>query len=996
MKLPSFSRRAAFQWLVLALLPFSPALAQMDRLATDAGIWKPVNSRLEAVEEAGEPVLRWHLEAGQNAEISLLPDSPAYQHLRDRDRLELEFRIASGQVDSLDLYAKGHVGGPRRYKVHQWTLGILTTPPKVWHARELDLWRPNWFPWDQQDGGPAHFTLRALPVAPGTVVELRRVRLTRSQIIVKPYFEAPITWPIREDQPDGSVVYKLSIPVLNASGVPTEIRAALTSAHEHFKVTLEPEGLPAKNGETVTFTATATLPAKSAAPLLHAETIRIAFSTGDDPQNSVATFAMPVVRPLPANLRRSFLLSEAERTQIREKLAAGDEATRKMLDYDKLIAEADAFLKIRLDQIPGSYAHPTNKWPTTGKPPKRFEIGDRMPVVVHPETGELIAGTGVSNQTWKEYLGYSGRITEKIGLAYLATGDEKYAAKAVELMEAYAAQYLGLKWNSMFEPPWSNGPALLSSSRVAGNSTYGTNRLFNMHMRMLALMGDSPSLTPEARERIYTGFVLPYATELTKFPGGISNMTDISNHNLLVLGLVFDDANLVHWALNTDAGLLSRLKDIDADGFSSEGRPLNYHYAAMAEYLPAIAFLRNSGLETGDFKERLLAAIRMPYQRATLWGVVPSTGDCARGQRVANHGLADHLLALYPEETWLLDIGRDSTISARLLRAKTGRPADPQGYLKLLETTPRLFREAGLAILRTGDTPETQIMATLDYGRNPMHGHLDRNQITLSAFGRVFTHGVGSLYNAGGGGGIVKSDDPKLKSFVGPGSLSQNVIVVDSHDQRPAIGELLAWKPEQQGVSALVRGIAPGVNHTRSLVLQDGLVVVFDRIESEQTHTFDFVYHNFGTMKPGSGWKEAPVATPLAGTANYQNLIDLQRLSGTGPVHLEWDLTQEAPRPKKGETADTTPVGLALWQLPVSGAEHYTAVTGMNNPNTVKVPDTTPTLITRVPGVKTLTFVTVLEPYREKPTVTGIEGDAGRVTIRRGAKTVVVTPPAAK
>ena len=995
MKLPSFSRRAALGLFALALLPLSPAFAQMDQLAVKADIWKPVNSQLEAAQEEGEPVLRWHLEAGQSGEISLTPDSPAYQHLLERDRLELEFRIVSGQIDSLELIAKGHVGGPRRYKVHQWSLGILTTPPKVWQARELDLWRPNWFPWDDQDGGPAHFTLRALPIAPDTVIELRRARLTRSQVTVKPFFEAPITWPMREDQPDGSTVYKLSIPVLNTSGAHTEIRAALLSKHQFFNVKVEPESLPAKNGEVVTFTATATLPPKSPAPLLQAETIRVAFSNAADPENSVATFAMPVVRPLPANLHRSFLFSEAERAQIRSKLASGDAATRKMLDLDKLIPEADAFLKIRLDQIPGGYTHPRNQWPTTGKPPKKYEIGDRMPVVIHPETGQVIAGTGASDDTWKEYLGFTGKITEKIGLAYIATGEEKYAAKGVELLDAYAAQYLRLKWNSMFEPPWSNGPAILSSSRVAGNSTYGSNRLFNIPMRMLALIGDSPSLTPEARQRIYTGFVLPYATELAKFAGGISNMTDISNHNLLVLGIVFDDANLVHWALNTDAGLLSRLKDIDADGFSSEGRPINYHFAAMTEYLPSLAFLRNSGLDPGDFKARLLAAIKMPYERATLWGVVPNTGDCGRGVRVSNNSLADQILALFPEETWLLDIGRDSTISAKLLRAKTGKPADPQGYRKLLETTPHLFKEAGMAILRTGDQPEDQIMATLDYGRNPMHGHLDRNQITLSAFNRIFSHGIGSTYNAGSGG-ITKSTDPKLLSFMSQGSLGQNVVLVDSLNQRPSIGELLAWKPEQQAVSAIVQGIAPGVNHTRTLVLQDGLVILFDQLDSAQPHTYDFTYHNFGVLSLGSGWKATPVTTPLAETANYQNLIDLQKLTGTGPVHLEWDLTGEAPKPKKGETADTTPVGLALWQLPMAGAEVYTASTAMNNPNTGKVPDTVPSIITRVPGVKTARFVTVLEPYRQKPTVTGIEAINGRVTIRRGAKTVVVTPPAAK
>ncbi len=972
-----------------------PPLEQLERYGI-ADLWNSVDGRTERVEADGEAVLRWHLEPGQKAELAMKPEHAVFSRLRYYDRLELEFRIVSGQVDSLDLQAQGHVSGPRQYKVHQWSLAILTTRPEVWHARQLDLARPNWFPWDNPDGGSSHFTFGALAVEPGTVVELRRLRLARSAIVVKPFFESPITWPIRSQAADDSVTYTLQIPVLNTSGKPTTIAGNLVSGHERFEVTIEPSEQRVNNGAKAEFTVKARISKGDidATHELFTETLRVAFAAQSEPQN-VVTFEMSLVRPLSPGLKRQFVISETDLTFLRERLRENDPAL-KDLKVESIVAEADKFLNIDLDQIPRGYGHPSNRWPTVpeSKPPRPFEIGSVMPAVVNPITGAREIGTPLSDETWKEYLGYSGKITEKLGLAYAFTGDEKYAAKAVELMERYASQYEHLKWNSLFEPSWSNGPAILSSSRIAGNSTYGSNRLFRWHMRMLGLIGNSPSLTPEARNRIYEGFVLPYATELAKFPGGISNMTDISNHNLLVLGLVFDDAHLVHWALNTDAGLASRVRDIDGDGFSSEGRPLNYHRAAMEEYLPSLAYVWNSGLGLDNVKKQLLAAIRMPYERATLWGVVPNTGDCGRGVRVGNTALADQLISLFPEETWLLDIGLDTTIASKLRRLKAGRPLQKEGYKQFLETTPRLYREAGLAILRSGDTQETQIMATLDYGRNPMHGHLDRNQITLSAFGKVFTHGPGSSYNVGSGG-ITRNNDPRLNSFCGPGSLGQNIVLVDGKNQRPAIGKLLAWSANSatQYATAQVSGVAPGVSHTRTLILRHGLVIAIDQLESAGEHQYDFVYHNFGVLSPESGWQENPVEKVLGEEANYSKIVDPKRLVGVGPVHLEWDLSAEIP-PAKTHPADRivqngvpelpAKTGLALWQLPLPDGEVYTGITGMNNPNTGKTPDAAPSLIARARG-KAVYFVTVLEPFKDSPKITGIDGDFKKLTIHLGA-----------
>ena len=993
--------------LLFSGIPGAQAAVPVEKLASYPveEMWAAVNSRVETVEESGDPVLRWTVMEGENAELKMNPEHPLFSRLRYFDRLEFEFRVVSGKLDSMDFSALGHVSGTRQNKVHQWGLAILTTTNGVWHQRQIDLARPNWFPWADPDGLPLSFKFGALAIDPGTVVEIRNLRLMPAPVSVKPFFENPVTWPLRTDEPDGSVIYTIEIPVYNAVGKPAEIRADLLSKHEKFEVTLDPPSVQAKNAEKATFTVKARLAKDKIAktPELYTETIRIAFHTADEPE-AVSTFEMPVTRPLTSGTGRQLVLPEKDVKFLRETYAAKDEKALKELQLDKIVAEADKLLLIGLDQIPRGRAQVTNNWPTVpdSKPPRRYQIGAVMPEILDAETGFREVGTPLANQVWKEYLGQSGRATENLGLAYAITGDEKYAIKAVELMELYAKQYGALDWGVAFEGPWSNGPVILSSSRTAGASTYGSNWFFRLHMKMLGLINDSPSFTPEARARIYNGFVLPYATELMKFRGGISNMTDITNTNLLTMGLVFNDSNLVQFALNSDPGLISRLADIDEDGFSSEGRPPNYHTAAMDEYLPAMAILHNSGLDVKFPKERLLAAVKMLYERATLWGMIPSTGDCGRGGGlVANSIQAEQLLPVFPDQPWLLDIARNGTLISKGQRLSQGKLYNKDGFLQLLSSKPRLFKTAGLAILRSGETPETQIMATLDYGRNPMHAHLDRNQITLSAFGKMFSHGPGTVYNVGSGG-MARSTDPKLNSFCGAGSLGQNVILVDQLNQLRAIGKLVAWsdKPDNQFVTARVNGIAPGVDHTRTLALRDGLVIVIDHVESADEHTYDFVYHNLGTLSLGPGWQSAPVSAPLGTTANYENLIDPARLTGSGPVNLLWDLTAQikpapTPAPAKKTPAPTptpepVPVHLALWQLPAEGGEFFTATTGMNNMNTLEVPAPAPSLISRRKA-RAASFVTVLEPFKETATVTGLTGTAEKFTIERGGKSLVIS-----
>lgn len=931
--------------------------------------------------------MRWSLKAGESAEMSLRPDGAAFQRLRYFDRLQFEYRV-NGEIDSLGFRALGHVSGARQYKEHQWNVAIRTSATGVWHACELDLTRPNWFPWDTPDGlgSEGFFSFTATAIAPGTSIDFRKVRLVRSAVLVKPFYEMPVTWPAKTERPDGGATYRMAVEVLNCSGRPTAIEARVRSDHRRFRLTIPTNRIEVKSGKVATFVVEASMAAsdRKATPELYSEPLRIGFCSSDAPE-AETVFDMPLVRPLSPGIRRQVVVSESDLTFIRAKMAGGDTNVARAIDFVKTLARADEFLTKELRQMPGGHA-----WPGSRADPE-WKVTGIMPEIENRNTGERQMGSGLAGLVWKQYLDNVGNTCDSLGLAYLYTGEEKYAQKAVELFRLYARSYSELRWGYFFELPWLAGHSVLGSSRIASGASYGSNIMLKGHCRLLSMIADYLDAHPGDRDAIYGGFIVPYAAELCKMSssGGIQNQTDISNHNLCLLGIVFDDAHMLYQGLMTDAGLRARIMDIDEQGFSSEARPLNYHFSGMVEYLPSVLYIINSGLALKLQTNRLLEAMRMPYRRVTLTGQGPASGDCGRGNKVGPQPLAAQLFGIFPHEDWLLDAAGASSAQAKLCAIRAGRTPSAEAYRRLISADPTLFREAGFAILRSGAMAEEQVMATLDYGRAYYHVGLNRNQITLSAFGAVFTQDPGSIYNVGKGG-YTANPTPGLGNFFFNHTMCFNVIAVDTANQQRAIGRLLAWSPGpgRQVAVSRVDGAYPGVSHTRGISLEDGILVMLDRMESADEHTYDFIYRNFGDMRRGEGWTAEPAGEPLARVLSYESIGGLQRLKGAGPIRLAWDMTGQFPT---NSPVARGGVGLALWQIPVTGGVVFTGTMGMNNPNTAIIPDAAPALIHRVRG-RSLSFVTVLEPWKGAPRVSGIaaHGAAGVRVERVGGAALTV------
>jgi hypothetical protein len=952
--------------------------------------------------EGGDGVLHWHINNGQTSRLELKPGSPFFERWRDYGLLCFDFNVASGEISALDVNDKGQVNGPREHLTHNWSAAVITTPKKVWHSRVFELARPNWLPWNQSDENLETTTgkflrFEALGIAPDTIVELRNLRLVPTPILLKPDFELPVTWPVRSTLPNGDTRYTLRFEVVNAGGHEGEIGARIVSQNEKFKVALAVDKVKAAPGGVARFVATADISAAdiAATPELYAEDLKLEFFLVSAP-GTAWPWQGKLVRPLTPGYEKQVAVAADDVAFLKAKVAANDEAALQMLGWKKLQAVADKLESTKLLEIPRGNTQPANdRLRVPGNPQLYLEPGAFMSEAVNEKAGFHEAFTPLAGQVWKEYLGYGG-ATEKLGQAYLLSGDEKYARKAVELFSLYGRQYSSLQWGGGFNAKFIKGPTTLADSRVAIGSTYGSNWYFKWHCKLLAMTANSPAWTPEIKQKIYDGWALPYALEIAKFEPGVSNMTDITNHNLLLLGLFFDDATMVHQALLSDAGLVTRLNDISDDGFSAEGRPINYQYAGMDEYIPALTYLQRSGLKVSWPRDRLLRAFQMPYRRANLLGQVPVSGDSGYQQQVGPNPLADALLELFPNDASLAAAGKGSTLAAQRYRLEHGVP-DKDSWKALLETTPRLFPDAGLAVLRSGSTPETQIMATLDYGRNIFHAALDRNQITLLAFGRTFTQGTGSIYNAPTSG-LARDGDAKLNSFIGHGSLGHNLVLVDGLDQQPAIGKLLAWSgdPKNQFAVARVDGIAPGVSHTRGLVLSNGVLVLLDRIESKEEHTYDWAFHNFGALTIAPPYAPSTPTAKFEGAANYENISDLQQLQGAGVLAAQWDLSNQIldkslwPKDKDKDKQPIAPPAaiqsLNFWQLPPRGeklqTELFTGTTGMNNPNTKRIPDRAPSVFHRVRG-KSFDLATVLEPRADgQSKIKSVTADGkGRVLI---------------
>lgn len=140
----------------------------------------------------------------------------------------------------------------------------------------------------------------------------------------------------------------------------------------------------------------------------------------------------------------------------------------------------------------------------------------------------------------------------------------------------------------------------------------------------------------------------------------------------------------------------------------------------------------------------------------------------------------------------------------------------------------RVFPGIGLSTLRTGD----DMMATLRWGRCSKDGDHDSLSFTLYANGAMLAPDYGH-----------RPAHSKLAEWSGS-CIAHNTVVVDgatrqeSREVEPVFSQQGSYLRHTQ---ATVHGVVADVDHTRTVILLDGLCVLTDKLAGRSSHNYDWL-----------------------------------------------------------------------------------------------------------------------------------------------------------
>ncbi len=934
----------------------TPAVVDLSQYPADS-VWCASNSRVTATKDKdGNTVWRWKIGQGQEAFLWLNEKLPVHADLQQYQRFDYEINFAKGRIDLVWPRTIGVLPAPYDNLYCEWNLFYSTYPRKTWIPYQQVFNDPSWnssamggVPKDVQMDRKHLLEFVCLPKGPGCVVELRNCRLIRDRILVqKPYLTKPLGWPER-DKSASPLTYRTPYFVKNVSDKPAKVSGVPASKLKYFDVRVEPAEATLQPDEVKKFTVVATRNSTPATtrPMVEETAVVNFVPDGDE---SVAYRTKTFCTELTQKPTRMVIYSPDELAKLKRE---GEQAVS---------SDAQFWMKVKLsgtEEIPMVVGH---RVVYPGMPIRCPKCGKGHMHMTHDwltvqcdQCGYKEHHTPIADATWvaswSAIHGY-GPSPASLGTAYLATGDEKYAKKAIELLTLLARHYQEIPWhNSGYpkdawahaEPPgpdaWTNG----ASARWGNTPTYGTDFMVQHLAELSNMIVNAKSWTPDERKLVHEGLWVPAATEMMKITPGISNMNDIINRDLILAALSTNDANMLYRGTLYPTGISARMSDISLDGFSDEGSALNYHLAAMREWLPSIKLLLSTGLDWGDLTQRAVAAVKMPLLRATLNGTAYETGNSGTSwaQIPLNHPMFELADKIFPESLW-----------------PRKRAYDPD---------PILFRNAGWAILRTGKTADQQVQVDLDFGRSHGHGDLDRMNLGLFALGEPLSADPGSTYNFN----WSAHDGPAAASMNGP--FVANTVVVDGHQQLLGAGRLLKWDiaKDHQTVAAEIEGIYPGVKWKRSVTLLHNVVVVVDDLSSDESHRYESAWHFMGKGDVAGNCGATAMTEPL-GTGDYKDLLHPKRIKGS-PVVMQWE---------------SNGVKTRLWQAVQPEQLAYTAQTGICWGDVRGLP--VDGLFTRRSG-KSTRYVTVLEPFKGTPGVGSIalDGDALKLTFADGTSSNV-------
>lgn len=449
-----------------------------------------------------------------------------------------------------------------------------------------------------------------------------------------------------------------------------------------------------------------------------------------------------------------------------------------------------------------------------------------------------------------------------LGLAYQVEQDEKYAAKAAEILRKYAEAYP--------EP---------HTSQLEGGIIY-QSLCESIWLIPLAagydLVYSSVSLSDADRQTINDKLIRPAAEGIASVGVG-GNWHSWHLSAVGVAGYAIGDQKLIDYGLSEFRKQIAN--ELGDDGLWPESVH-TYHFFPLQAFCFLAEAAMHNGVDLYNWEARpgksLKAMFTSPLAYAYPNLQMPAINDGWFRVFLPPHMYELAYARLGGEElAWAVQAGYEAQGWERfgvwsLLRGKN-LPSNPQPPAMRSMNFPVL----GIAALKSPGGA----MMTFDYGPFMGHGQLDKMGITLYANDRLWA----ADYGTPGYG------SPIITWYTG--TASHNTVLVDGKYQERTQEKILNFMqggPRLEAVQSETEQAYPGVKHTRTIVRADDAFIVIDDLAGSSSHTYDFFFRSEGDMSIA-----APGAIPTDEAPAYDRVETSLALKACGPWQCQWTVDRE-------------------------------------------------------------------------------------------------------
>jgi hypothetical protein len=494
------------------------------------------------------------------------------------------------------------------------------------------------------------------------------------------------------------------------------------------------------------------------------------------------------------------------------------------------------------------------------------------------DTSEHFSG-GKYDAAWSGW--YNRELGSRLvwlGILYQLYQDDRYAEAGREILMRFAELYLKYPTANTILGPAHVFFGTLSESFWGVDMTYGYDLLYDYG-------GFSEDDRTILKERLF----MPLAEITQQFPESASNRQLWYNNVSAAVGFLYDDQDLIDFALRGTYGFQWQLGSaLPESGFWPEWS--GYHFVALRGMIHLAEMARHNGL---DLYHRAIAGRSMKAMFDAPFEIIlpnyefPRLKDSGGGNLLEYAAFYEVGYAVYGDRRYLALLYRTANARGTQVVGETsglGRSRSPVSMFQLVpDLTPAtlpLYPERsvnlegnGFAVLRTGSGDDRRYLS-LDYGiMGGEHGHPDRLQIGYFARGRNW---------------IV---DPLNESYFNPNlqlwyrqTIAHNAPVIDQTSQQWANGEPLFFGSLEnlQVAAGMSREIYPGTTIKRTVLQIGEYFLDLVDVGSPESRILDWPLHGSGTVKV-EGLALAPedetLFGPEPGIPGYDQLSEI--FSGT-------------------------------------------------------------------------------------------------------------------